>query len=284
MCPPRCNICSFRQEGPLPTIPVYHLHFSSVEIRVTQGVEWTTTNRPYLCPTCQCHHPVKTDYGLNVCLSDSQLHGFHNPRDPTVICPPDSIHVDWVTVPGATIPDLQHAWQVDYWKYRTPMRVLLVAGTNDLLKGGDMTSVTNSILHLKNLIDEQNVYHPDTPNEFVMATVLNCPKLTWYPDNGPPPPGHHNRLEEISALNQWIIEFNQGYGNSTPRYHRYGVRSGRKFLHGEYVPMHVHQFKKWRQSEDIADMVHLNDYWRVRLGGAVISYFKSELEKKGKLG
>ena len=123
---------------------------------------------------------------------------------------------------------------------------------------------------MKNLIDEQNVYHPDTPNEFVVATVLNCPKLTW--------------LDEISALNQWIIEFNQGYGNSTPRYHRYGVRSGRKFLHGEYVPMQVHQFKKWRQSEDIADMVHLNDYWRVRLGGAVISYFKSELEKKGKLG
>ena len=67
-------------------------------------------------------------------------------------------------------------------------------------------------------------------------------------------------------------------------YPLYGVRSGRKFLHREYVPMHVHQFKKWRQSEDIADMVHLNDYWRVRLGGAVISYFKSELEKKGKLG
>ena len=265
-------------------IPVYHLHYSSVEIRVMQGVEWTTTNRPYMCPTCQAHHPVRTEYGLNVCLGDSQLHDFHNPRDPTVTCPPDKIHVDWVTVPGATIPFLQHAWKVDYTKYTTPLRVLLVAGTNDLLKGGTMTSVTNSILHLKNAIDEQNAYHPETPNEFVVATMLNCPKFTWYPDNGPPPPGHHNRLAEIRDINQWIIEFNESYGNTTPRYHRYGVRSGRKWVHGEYVPMHVHQFKKWRQSEDVADMVHLNDYWRTRLGGAVVSYFQSELDKKGKLG
>ena len=84
MRPPQCNICSFRQAEPLPTIPVYHLHFSSVEISVMQEVEWTTTNRSYMCPTCQAYLPVRTEYGLNVCLSDSQLHNFHNPRDTTV--------------------------------------------------------------------------------------------------------------------------------------------------------------------------------------------------------
>ena len=122
MAPPKCNICSYR---PCP---------SSVEMRVMQGVEWSTTNRSYLCPTCQISHPARPDYGLNVCLADSQLHEFHLPREPGVTCPPDKVHVDWNTVPGATIPTLQHAWQVDYGKYRRPMRVLLVAGINDLLE------------------------------------------------------------------------------------------------------------------------------------------------------
>ena len=282
MRPPRCNICSFRQTSPLPSLPVFHLHFSSAEIRIMQGVEWSTTNRCYLCPTCQLHHPSKMAYGgyLNVCLSDSQLHEFHTPRDPTVKCPPDSRHVDWVTIPGATIPTLEHAYKVDYGKYEVPMRVLLVAGINDLLKGGTLTSLTNSILRLKNTIDDQNAYHPDTENKLVVATVLNPPKLTWFSDNGPPPPGHVNRLEEIRAINTWITEFNEGYGNTTPRYHRYGVRCGRKFVHGEFVPMHVHQFKKWRQSEEVGDMIHLNDYWRTRLGGAVVKHFESEREKQ----
>ena len=50
------------------------------------------------------------------------------------------------TITGATIPTLQHAWQVDYTKWTKPMRVLLAAGIDDLLKGGTMATLTNSIL------------------------------------------------------------------------------------------------------------------------------------------
>ena len=117
--------------------------------------------------------------------------------------------------------------------YEIPMGFLLIAGINDLLKGGTLTSLTNSILRLKNTIDDQNALHPDTENKLVVATVLNPPKLTWFSDNGPPPPGHVNRLEEIRAINTWITEFNEGYGNTTPRFHRYGVRCdtlGESFL------------------------------------------------------
>ena len=281
---PMCNICSYRQPRPLPSIALFHNHYSAVETRVMQGVEWSTTNRSYMCPTCMMHHASRLDYGLNICLSASQLHEFHRPRDPSVICPPDNLHVDWVTIPGATIPTLQYAWSVDYAKYKTPMRILLTAGINDLLKGGTYTSITNSILHLRQAIDKQNEYHPSSHNELVVATFLNPPKLTWFPDTGPPPPGHVNRLEEIRQLNDWIVEFNTGYGKYTPRFHRFGVKTGRKFVNGVPVPMHVHQLRKWRQSEPIGDMVHLNDYWRTRLGAAVVHHFEGELEKKGVLG
>ena len=164
------------------------------------------------------------------------------------------------------------------------MRVLLVAGINDMLKGGNMTSITNSILQLKNRIDELNTFHPNVKNELVVATLLNPPKLTWFTDNGPPPPGYINRLEELRQINNWIIELNQSYGKATPRFHRFGVRTGRKYVNGESVPMHVHQFKRWRQSEPISDMVHLNDTWRIRLGRAVVKFFEGELKNRGVLG
>jgi hypothetical protein len=93
---PYCNICSYRQPT-RPLYDVYHRHFSSREVRIMQGVEYSTTNTTYLCPTCMSVHNIWPDYGLNVCLGTSQLHNIHHPRDPTVICPPDPIHVDWVT-------------------------------------------------------------------------------------------------------------------------------------------------------------------------------------------
>ena len=74
--------------------------------------------------------------GLDVCVSDSTLHDFHLPREPGVVCPPDKSHVDWLTIPGATVEELLFAWQVEYAKVTRPMRVLLVAGLNDLIKGG----------------------------------------------------------------------------------------------------------------------------------------------------
>ena len=138
-----------------------------------------------------------------------------------------------------------------------------------------MSSITNSILLLKNAIDDQNSYHPSVKNELVVATLLNPLKLTWFPDTCPP--GQVNRLEEITSINNWIIEFNSSYNNVTPRFHRFGVKCGRKFVNGAAVPLHVHQLGRWRQSEPVHDRVHLSDYWRVRLR-------KSEQKNKGVLG
>ena len=248
-----------------------------------QGVEWSRSNKFFMCPTCAKHHEIRPLDGLNVCLSTSQLHEFHTPRDPDVSCPPDELHVDWLTIPGATIPTLETAWQVDYQKYTQPMRILLVAGLNDLIKGGNVDSVTNSILNLKIAIDEQNKFHPDKPNELVIATLLNPPKVAWFPDTGTPPPGHNNRIEELTEINRWIVEFNDSYGNLTPRFHRFGVKTCRKLVNGRLVPLHAHQLRRWRQSEAVGDMLHLNDFWRVKLGQSVVNHFKSELEKKGVL-
>ena len=283
--PPMCNICSYRQLSPRPSKALYHHHASAREVRIMQGVEFGTKNRDYLCPSCMSHHKARLPYGLNICLSASQLHGIHRPRDPNVTCPPDSLHVDWLTIPGATISKLEYAWSLDYSKQVRPMRILLAAGLNDLMKGGGLDTIKDSITTLKNTIDVQNAFHPHAKNELVVATVLNPPKLTWFPDNGWPPAGHTNRLEEIMTLNNWIVKFNEGNGKPTPRFHRFGVKTGRRFgQDGMPLPYKIHQWSQWRQSEPVEDMVHLSDYWRVRMGAAVVRHFEGELERGGTLG
>ena len=103
MPPPSCHICSYKQ--PLPEKPrkVFHLHHSSREVRLTMGVEGHRDNPYYMCPSCQAPHPARLKQGLNVCVSTSQLHNFHFPRDESVVVAPDSLHVDWITIPGGKL-------------------------------------------------------------------------------------------------------------------------------------------------------------------------------------
>ena len=156
---PYCMICSYRQAEERP-YPMFHFHSSPREVRILQGVEYTTSNPDYMCPTCRVMHSTFPDYGLNVCLGTSQLHNFHQPWDPTVTCPPDPFHIDWVTISGGTIPDLTQAFTVDYRRQPRPMRIFVTAGLNDLLRGTSRDTIVERFIHLKETIDAQNVYHP----------------------------------------------------------------------------------------------------------------------------
>ena len=272
---PYCMICSYRQAEERP-YPMFHFHSSPREVRILQGVEYTTSNPDYMCPTCRVMHSTFPDYGLNVCLGTSQLHNFHQPWDPTVTCPPDPFHIDWVTISGGTIPDLTQAFTVDYRRQPRPMRIFVTAGLNDLLRGASRDTIVERFIHLKETIDAQNVYHPHAKNELVIATILNPPKLVWFDANGPPPPNHINQLKDIKEINDWLKTYNKANGRvCTPSFHRFGVRT----LRG----VQSHHLSQWRQSEPISDMVHLNDYWRVKMGQAVIKHFRGERDRFGTL-
>ena len=278
MMAPYCNICSFRQvEGQLR--PLYHLHNSAREVRIMAGVEYNSNyygNPEYLCPTCMCMHTSVFNHGLNVCLSDSQLHNFHLPRDPHVVCPPDPFHIDWMTISGGTISDITHGFQVDYRKEVRPMRVFVAAGLNDLMRRASRDSIVERFIHLKETLDAQNVYHPHAKNELVIATILNPPKLVWFQANGPPPANHVNHLSVLKELNDWIKYYNRENGRvTTPAFHRFGVRT----VKGKQS----HHLSQWRQSEPVHDMVHLSDAMRVRMGQAFIKHFSGEYDRFGAL-
>ena len=281
--PPQCDICSYRQPDPQPLEPVFHQHSSSRQYRILQKVEYKTENLEYLCPTCQTTHLSRLDYGLNICVSDSQLHRFHYPRDQAVVCPPDKSHVDWLTIPGGKIADLELAWRLDYHREIRPSRILLVAGLNDLMKGGTRQTVMEAIRHFKEVVDLQNRHHFGSDNQFAVAPLLCPPKLVWYADNGTMPEGHMgNRREEIDLLNNDILSFNAQSGLlHVPHFNTLGVRRTKHWYEdGSFRNVVQHRMNHWRSSEALWDKVHLVDRQRIRMGKMVLSYFKGEMERE----
>ena len=278
---PFCYICSDQRD------PVYHHHNSGREIRVVQGVDKSEALL-YMCTTCKTVHPEKPDAGLNVLVATSQLHNLHNPRDPSKMAKIDPFHIDWLTVCGATIPELEYAWRRDYDSCKYPMRILLSAGLDDLARGRTRDEIVESFLHFKMVVDRQNTCHPDKKNELVIATMLNPPRFVWFKDNGPPPRNHKDMLKDIMELNSWIIFFNKENGKTiTPRFHRFGIRDSMtrtKDGDGKKVRVKKHIMAQWDCSEPVLQRMHLSEQVRHRMGLSVTRHFRGEFERNGKLG
>ena len=273
--PPKCLICSFNQPRPEDPVAIYHRHRSARQVRVLQGVEFSKKNREYFCPTCQISHLARMPYGLDICVGDSMLHEIHNPRDPGVVCPADTSHIDWLTIPGAKIDDLMYAWRLDYHKEENPMRVMLVAGVNNLIKGEGFDQITDSIERFWWNVECQNKYHPDLPNSFAVAPILPVPKLVWYPDNGEHSPQYRNRRAEVERLNEWIKEFNTSHGVSqVPRFGVWGTRSTKRYVNGVVHETKTHRWNDWRSSEADEDKVHLKDSKRIQMAKYIMKYFE----------
>jgi hypothetical protein len=223
-------------------------------------------------------------YGLDICVSTSQLHEFHQPREPGIVCPPDSSHVDWLTIPGAKIESLLHAWKIDYHRQTRPMRILLVAGLNDLIKGGTFESITQQIKRFKVNVDHQVHYHPAKPNSFAVAPLLPAPKLVWFSDNGPTSPGYVDRQAEVNQINEWIKSFNtQNNISQVPRFNIWGTRTTKRMVNGSQVEFKTHRWNEWRASEDYEDKLHLADKMRIKMGQYVVKYFQGVRDRNGQL-
>ena len=193
------------------------------------------------------------------------------------------MHIDWVTIPGAVLADLIQAWKIDYKRERTPMRVLVVAGLNDLIKGGDRFSVMTALREFKEVVDTNNQYHAGTPNHFAVAPLLLPPRLAWYEDNPPPGPplSYNNRSDEMMLLNQEIDEFNtQNGASNVPHINLLGARRYKRWYEdGTYRQVIHHRMGQWRENEERFDKLHLNDSMRIRMAKMVADYFVGEVQR-----
>ena len=59
------------------------------------------------------------------------------------------MHIDYITIPGATIKNLHHAFISEFKGAYCPVDVLLVGGVNDVLQGRTAEQVLADILNFK---------------------------------------------------------------------------------------------------------------------------------------
>ena len=168
-----------------------------------------------------------------------------------------------------------YAWRLDYHREENPMRVMLVAGVNNLIKGDTFDEITCAIERFWWNVVSQDKYHPDLPNTFAVAPILPVPKLVWYPDNGEYSPQYRNRRAEVERLNEWIREFNSTNGiTQVPRFGVWGTRSNKRYRDGALQEIKTHRWNDWRSSEADEDKVHLKDKKRVQMGQYITKYFE----------
>ena len=63
--------------------------------------------------------------------------------------PGDDQHIDYITIPGAYIKDLHHAFMAEFKGVYRPVDVLLVGGVNDVLRGLTAGQILQDILNFK---------------------------------------------------------------------------------------------------------------------------------------
>ena len=271
--PPFCYICS-TVERP----NVRHYHSSAREIRIIQGVD--KTDKPFMCTTCMHIHSAALENGINIVLGTGELQNIHTPMENLdTRKEADPVHIEWVTIKHADIRELEHAWYCDYVTTERPMRILLSAGLEDILKGRSATDIIESYLHLEHTVKKQNAR-----NELVIATLHNPPRLTWFPDNGSMPRNHDNQLQKIEEINSWIIKFNDQNLKLTPRFHRYGVRNGwTSDENGRRRRIKKHILSHWVGSGRPSERMMLSFPQRIMLGVAVTRHFTGEIERHGRL-
>ena len=236
------------------------------------------------CSSCKKVHNKNPTERIKLCLSDSTLHMFFAPPDKPgeqLHYEGDRVHVNYVTIPGSKVEDLQQAFRLEYERETRGIDVLVVAGLNNLVKGDKVDELVTKFGQFRDIVEWQaRKHHPDIKNTFAVATLLYAPQLCWFPDNGPlPSPYYKNRLQEMQWLTTTLINFNVKNGvPKFPHVHKFGVRienKTNKDMYGNVQVTHKtgHKWEQWRE-EERTRILHLDDKRRMSLGRAVNKYFK----------
>ena len=211
-------------------------------------------------------------------LSDSTLHNFFAPPTCTKTnYEGDTQHVDYLTIPGATLETIFHAYKHEYSHHTKPVDLFIVAGYNDLVRNVGRDTIFNIIKgfveYVRALPNEDNAM-----NTVTVGSLLYPPQLAWFADNGPEPENYNNQKDKIDWINGKIDALNTENGmENYPGIHKHGMRvTTVKYVDGYGQPQqkHIkkHRWEHWRE-KDRRNMLHLVNERRFVLGRAINEFF-----------
>ena len=204
----------------------------------------------------------------------------------------DLLHIDFLTIPGASVKHLRHAWNVEYRKpsSKIPVDVLLLAGTNDLMQSSNATNV-QSVLSDDMWKLRFDIVHANHMSSFAICTPPLAPKLIHLPEDPPRfrPLNSDVTFDNVTTFVRRIREMNQLHSNNqvvdvfrAPLFHTHGLDS-RRGEH-DFAPRTIdpdrplqfsakHRLSLWREP-CFSRVVHLNDYQTMKMGMSIIKHFK----------
>ena len=119
----------------------------------------------YPCFTCEkTPHSFKIGMRYPIIVSSSILNHWQGRRSANLY-PGDDMHIDFITIPGATIKNLHHAFIYEFKGLYRPVDVQLVGGVNNVLRGRTAEKVLADILNFKKSVLSMNL-EPASPVKF----------------------------------------------------------------------------------------------------------------------
>ena len=258
-----CSICPpLKYLEDQVTLP-YHKHFSSRAARLDcQGV--------YDCPTCNRSHSPRIGGSLSVCVCASTLHEFWAPWDESVTFTGCNHHVDYMSLPGATIQEMRSAFFAEYGDACCGLNVLLIPGYNDMMRGSEVPEIMREIGIFQDLVELQAYRnHPATPNTFGVSTMPYPPRLCRMPGQSARLPDFEDYFPQQHFINRQLTELNALSHLPSLDFSCLGLKWERN---EQGVMVAIPDFAKWREMNP-RRMLHLNDAVRIRMARQVERYF-----------
>ena len=277
-----CEICSEFIPGGDESIkpPIFlHNHNSSKQYRINAP---TDTWGNYPCFTCSgTPHSCKVGVRYAVLVSSSTMNNWQGLRSFNGY-QGDPIHIDYITIPGATVKDLHHAFLAEYGNIHRPVDVVLVAGFNNIIRGSSADEIMKDIIDFNGTVSNicfgnNNAFW----SSFAAATLPFPPKLAAF--DGENRKLRKNHIETLVNLTTKIRVMNQYDNHPTipthlaPCFHTWGVRIKKhtKITGPVNLMEHFanHRHSSWREKKP-SDMLHLSDHLRLKMGKSVVEYFR----------
>ena len=225
-------------------------------------------NRPWTCGR------------IPVIATSSTLYQFQGRRDISGYRG-DPIHVERVSVCGATIKEIGHAICYNYFDLGAPVDILLIAGLNDVAAG---RSAIEIMCDLTMLLEAIQVNLPGST--LSVSTLPLPPKLCRLRgDRSWRPASFVDRTSTLVSLNARIINFNRVNARSVgapldmaPRYHTRGLRTRLPWHRLPADPHNMlrnvlgHRYAHWRENHPHS-MLHLSSRVKLSMGRAAIKFF-----------
>lgn len=271
-----CFICSeFSTQDHPDRSPVFHNHFSSLFERTNASVDrWGE----YCCTTCKITpHSCFTGVRIPVLVTSSILHNWQHARtSDSSVYPGNSIHIETISIPGATIPTLRHALVTEFGQANLPVDVLWVSGLNDVIKGLGSTRILDQLSYTKNLVLKWCNHNSTVGNTFRVSSLPLPPSLSRLAgDKRPEVKVDHT--DELIKLNEGIKKMNleraQPLQAPVPMFHSWGSSVLPKTKHDNIKVRKNHRMSEWRENTP-NKMLHLADRVRIRMGRSVVSYYR----------